>query len=114
VVVKDAFAKLLLRQLGQLHQGLVTLPRRGVEQLLAPLLRHDLLGGLAVVVVRFLVGIFVAIVTLQPRFDFRLELGECRVQLVAVFGVNLAAQCLVARGKAQAFDGAAFELTFEA
>jgi hypothetical protein len=113
VVVKDAFAKLLLRQLGQLHQGLVTLPRRGVEQLLAPLLRHDLLGGLAVVV-RFLVGIFVAIVTLQPRFDFRLELGECRVQLVAVFGVNLAAQCLVARGKAQAFDGAAFELTFEA
>ena len=60
------------------------------------------------------VGILVAIVTLQPRFDFGLELGEFRVQLVAVLGVDLVAQRLIARGKAQAFNGVAFELTFEA
>ena len=101
VVIEHGTAQCLLRPLCHLHQPLVALPCRGVEQLLAALGGHGLTGGggFTVIAAVFAVVLFVFVLSLQPRLDGWFALGELGVERLAVCGVDLGAQRLIARGK---------------
>ena len=103
VVVEHRAAQCLLRPLCHLHQPLIALPCRGIEQLLAALGGHGLAGGggFTVIATVFAVVVFIFVLAFQPRLDGRFALGELGIERLAVGGVDLGAQRLVGGGKSQ-------------
>ncbi|WP_265662284.1 hypothetical protein, partial [Stutzerimonas stutzeri] len=93
MVVEHGAAQCLLRPLRHLHQPLVTLPSRSIEQLLAALGGHGLAGGggFTVIAAVFAVDVFVLVLVLalQPCLDGWLALGELAVKRLTVGGVDL-------------------------
>ena len=117
VVVENGAAQCLLHPLCHLHQPLVALPCRGVQQLFAALGGHGLSGGWGFAVIAavavFAVVVFVLILAFQPRLDGQLALGELGIERLAVGGVDLGAQRLVTGGKTQGFDAFVRKLAFQ-
>ncbi|BAP88824.1 probable ABC transporter permease protein [Burkholderiales bacterium GJ-E10] len=118
MVVEHGAAQRLLRPLRHLHERPVAQPGRGVEQFLAARRGNTLAGGeglagiVAVFVVFAVVGIFV--LALEPGLDGGFALGELGVERLAMGGVDLGAQLLIPRGKAQGLDAFVRELAFQA